>query len=186
LAQKAIQLDDGDAEAHALLALVYLNRGPLDAALSEADRAIALNPNDADSYATRGAVLVYSGRAKEAIASFEIAMRLNPRMVSKQFEPIGWAYYFERRYKEAITSLKAGASVNPNDYYDQAGLAACYAQLGQIDEAVHAAEEVRRIWPFFDVDSFVVTFDTNCSATPAVCRANHAFIAAGLHKAGLK
>jgi adenylate cyclase len=142
LAQKAIELDDGDAEAHTLLGLVYLNRGPLDAALSEAERAIALNPSDADSYATRGAVLVYSGRAREAIISFEIAMRLNPRMASSQFEPIGWAYYLDRRYKEALTSLKAGADVNPNDYYDQAGIAACYAQLGQMDEAAHAAGEV--------------------------------------------
>jgi adenylate cyclase len=185
-AQKAIELDDGDAEAHALLGLVYLNRGPLDAALSEAERAIALNPSDANSYATRGAVLVYSGHAGEAITSFEIAMRLNPRMVSSQFEPIGWAYYLEHRYKEAITSLKAGASVNPNDYYDQAGLAACYAQLGQMDEAAHAAGEIRRIWPFFDVESFVVTFDTNCSTTPSVCRANHSLIVEGLHKAGLE
>jgi tetratricopeptide (TPR) repeat protein len=157
----------------------------LDVALSEAERAIALNPSDADSYATRGAVLVDSGHAGEAITSFEIAMRLNPRMASSQFEPIGWAYYLERRYKEAITSLKAGVSNKPHDYYNQAGLAACYAQLGQMDEAAHAAGEVRRIWPFFDVDRFVVTFDTNCS-TPLVCRANHALIVEGLHKARLK
>ena len=186
LAQKAIELDDGDAEAHALLGLVYLNRGPLDAALSEAERAITLNPNDADSYAIRGGVLVYSGRASEAITSFETAMRLNPRLVSNQFEPIGWAYYLDRRYKEGVMSLKPGVSNNPNDYYNQAGLAACYAQLGQRDEAAHAAREVRRIWPFFGVDSFVVTFDTGCSTTPSVCRANHALIVEGLHRAGLK
>jgi adenylate cyclase len=187
LAQKAIELDDSDAEAHELLGVVYLNRGPLDAALREAEQAIALNPNDADSYATRGAVLVYSGRAGEAIKSFEIAMRLNPHMVSNQFEPIGWAYYLERHYKEAITSLKAGVSNNPNDYYNQAGLAACYGQLGRMDEAAHAAGEVRRIWPFFEVENFVATFDTNCSPTiPSVCAANHALIVEGLHKAGLK
>jgi adenylate cyclase len=186
-AQKAIELDDGDAEAHALLGLVYLNRGPLDAALSEAERAIALNPSDAHSYATRGAVLVYLGRAKEAIKSFEIAMGLNPRMGSFQMEPVGWAYYLERRYNEAIATLKAGVSNDPNDYFNQAALAACYAQLGQMDEAAHAAGEVRRIWPFFNVDSFVAQFDTVCSPTiPSVCAANHTLIVEGLHKAGLK
>ena len=176
LAQKAIELDDGNAEAHALLGRVYTIRGQFDVAISEAERAIALNPNDAGSYATRGAVLVYSGHPKQAIESFEIAMRLNPGMGSSRYTPVGWAYYLERRYEEAVTALKAGLRASPSDYYNYAGLAASYAQLGRTDEAVHAAEEVRRVWPFFDVDSFVAQFD----------EANRALIVEGLHKAGLK
>jgi hypothetical protein len=47
--------------------------------------------------------------------------------------------------------------------------------------------EVRRIWPFFEVESFVAQFNTNClPTTPSVCWANHALIVEGLHKAGLK
>ena len=175
LAQKAIELDDGNAEAHALLGRVYTIRGQLDVAISEEERAIALNPNDAGSYATRGAVLVYSGHPKEAIESFKIAMRLNPGMGSSRYEPVGWAYYLERRYEEAVTALKAGVRTSPSDYYNYAGLAASYAQLGRTDEAVHAAEEVRRIWPFFEVDSFVAQFD----------EANRALIVEGLHKVAL-
>jgi adenylate cyclase len=98
---------------------------------------------------------VYSGHPKEAIESFEIAMRLNPAMGSSRYEPVGWAYYLERRYEEAVTALKAGLRTSPSDYYNYAGLAASYGQLGRRDEAVHAAEEVKRIWPFFEVDSFV-------------------------------
>jgi hypothetical protein len=41
---------------------------------------------------------------------------------------------------------------------------------------MHAAQEVRRVWPFFDVDSFVAQF-----AEP-----NRALITEGLHRAGLK
>jgi len=94
----------------------------------------------------------------------------------------------ERRYEEAVTALKAGVRANPMDYSNPAGLAASYAQLGRTDEAAHAAEEVRRLWPFFDVDNFVALFDTGCSrAAPlSACEANHAIIAEGLHKAGLK
>jgi adenylate cyclase len=176
LAQKAIELDDGSAEAHALLGRVYTIRGQFDVAISEEERAIALNPNDAGSYATRGAVLVYSGHPKEAIESFEIAMRLNPSMGSSRYEPVGWAYYLQRRYEEAVTALQAGVRTSPSDYYNYAGLAASYAQLGRTDEAMHAAGEVRRVWPFFDVDSFVAQFDS----------ANRALIVEGLHKAGLK
>src|SRR5216683_5690411 len=176
LAEKAIELDDGNAEAHALLGAIYFNLGQFDVAIAEAERAIALNPNDAASYATRGAILVHSGHPKEAIESFEIAMRLNPGMGSSRYEPVGWAYYLERRYEEAVTALKAGVRTSPSDYYNYAGLAASYAQLGRTDEAVHAAEEVRRVWPFFEVDSFVAQFD----------EAHRALIVEGLHKAGLK
>jgi TolB-like protein/class 3 adenylate cyclase/Flp pilus assembly protein TadD len=175
LAQKAIEFDDGNAEAHALLGQVYLNRAQLDVAISEEERAIALNPNDAGSYAARGAVLVYSGHPKEAIESFEVAVRLNPGMGSSRFEPVGWAYYLERRYEEAIAALKAGLRTSPSDYFNHAGLAASYAQLGRKNEAVQAAQEVRRVWPFFDVDTFAEEFD----------EANRALIVEGLHKAGL-
>ncbi|MBV8361487.1 MAG: tetratricopeptide repeat protein [Deltaproteobacteria bacterium] len=188
LAQKAIELDDGNAEAHALLGWIYLDIGQLDTASAEAERAIALNPNDAGSYATRGAILVFSGHAKEAIESFEIATRLNPSIASSQEYPVGWAYYMERRYEEAVTALKAGLRASPSDYWNHAGLAASYAQLGRTDEAVHAAEEVRRLWPFFDVDDFAAMFYRYCInvAPPSACEANHAIIAEGLHKAGLK
>jgi TolB-like protein/class 3 adenylate cyclase/Flp pilus assembly protein TadD len=189
LAQKAIELDDGNAEAHALLGSIYLNLAQLDTAILEAERAIALNPNDAASYAARGAILVHSGHPKEAIESFEIAMRLNPSMSSSASEPIGWAYYMERRYEEAVTALKAGLRASPSDYSNYAALAASYAQLGRTDEAARAAEEVRRLWPFFDVNTFVMLFsDIGCSrqAPQSVCEANHATIVEGLHKAGLK
>jgi tetratricopeptide (TPR) repeat protein len=167
---------------------VYFNFGQLDVALSEVERAIALNPNDAGSYAARGADLVMSGHPKEAIESFEIAMRLNPSLSSSWAYPVGWAYHMERRYEKAVTALKAGLRASPSDYSNPAGLAASYAQLGRMNEAVHAAEKVRRLWPFFDVDDFVAMFYTDCmhAATPSACAGHRALIAEGLHKAGLK
>jgi TolB-like protein/Flp pilus assembly protein TadD len=191
LAQKAIELDDGNAEAHALLGAVYFNLGQFDVANVEVERAIALNPNDEGSYAIRGAILVMSGHPNEAIGSFEMAMRLNPSMGSSLEEPVGWAYYMERRYEEAVTALKAGTRASPSDWSNYACLAASYAQLGRTDEAVQAAKEVRRLWPFFDVDSYVAIFSSGCmraarAAPRSVCEANRALMAEGLHKAGLK
>jgi hypothetical protein len=79
-----------------------------------------------------------------------------------------------RRYEEAVAALRAGLRASPSDYFNHAGLAASYAQLGRKDEAVQAAKEVRCIWPFFDVDTFAAQFD----------EANRALIVEGLHKAG--
>ncbi|MEA2783203.1 MAG: adenylate cyclase [Rhodospirillaceae bacterium] len=179
LAQKAIELDADNAEAHRLLGDVYFNRVQFDLAIAEHDRAIALNPNDAESHDARGRILVYVGRPDEALKSFEIANRLNPNLGSGQIhlEHLGWAYYLERRYEEAVAALTAGVRAGPDDYYIHAGLAAAYAQLGRKDQAAHAADDLRRVWPFFEVDSFVVQFQGD---------ANRALVVEGLRKAGLK
>ena len=177
LAQKAIELDDGDAEAHAVLGNVYFIRAQYDLAISEDDRAIALNPNDWASYGERGSNLAFIGRPKEAIESFEVAMRLNPGMVSNRWYPVGWAYYLDQRYADAIRALEAARRASPDDLGIHAGLAAAYAQLGRKDEAAHAADEVRRTWPFFEIDTFAAQFQGDAS---------RALIVEGLRKAGLE
>jgi TolB-like protein/Tfp pilus assembly protein PilF len=176
LAQKAIELDDGNAEAHRVLGSVYLERVRFDLAIGEEDRAIALNPSDAAGYVARGSGLVYTGHPEEAIVDFEIAMRLNPSMGSGRMEPVGWAYYLDHRYGDAVRVLEAGRRTSPDDYFLYAGLAASYAQLERKDEAARAAEDVRRVWPFFKVDDFIAQFQGE---------ANRALIAEGLRKAGL-
>jgi adenylate cyclase len=151
-------------------------RVQFDLATGEYDRAILLNPNDADGYAARGSILVYTGHPEEAIESFDIAKRLNPNLGSGGLEPVGWAYYLERRYEEAITVFNAGLRTSPDDYFVYAGLAASYAQLDRKDEASHAADDLRRVWPFFETGRFVEQFEGD---------ANRALIREGLHTSGL-
>jgi adenylate cyclase len=177
LAQKAIELDDGNAEAHALLGGVHSDRLQFDLALSEDDRAIALNPNDWATYAQRGSDLVNMGHPKEAIVSFEVAMRLNPSMVANRWNNVGWAYYLDQRYGDAIRVLEAARRTSPEDYFVHAGLAASYAQLDRKKEAAQAAADVKRAWPFFTVNAFARQFQGD---------ANRALIVDGLHKAGLE
>jgi TolB-like protein/Flp pilus assembly protein TadD len=176
LAQKAIELDDGNAEAHRVLADVYHERAQFDLAIGEEDRAIALNPSDAAGYTMRGSTLAYTGHPKEAIVDFEIAMRLNPSMGSGRHEPVGWAYYLDHRYGDAVRVLEVGRRTSPDDYFIYAGLAASYAQLERKDEAARAAEDVKRVWPFFKVDAFIAQFQGE---------ADRALIAEGLRRAGL-
>jgi TolB-like protein len=177
LAQKAIDLDDGNAEAHALLGGVYSVRGQYDLGRSEDDRAIALNPNDWATYAARGGDLAFTGHPKEAIESFDVAMRQNPQVVNKSWNNVGWAYYLDQRYADAIRVLEATRRTSPDDYFVHAGLAASYAQLDRKKEAAQAADDVRRTWPFFTVDAFARQFQGD---------AYRALIVDGLRKAGLK
>jgi len=177
LARKALDLDSSNAEAHQILADVYLNRGQYDLARDEADQAIALNPNDAFSHAARGGTLVFAGDSKEALKSFAIAQRLNPPMALFRLYPMGWAFYLVRRYDDAIRVTETGLSQSSSDYFVHAALAASYAQLGRWKDAERAAAETLRAWPFFQVDYFVAQFRS---------ASDRAFIAEGLRKAGLK
>jgi TolB-like protein/Flp pilus assembly protein TadD len=177
LAQKAIDLDADNAEAHRVLGGVYFNEVQFDLALSEDNRAIDLNPNDAGSYAARGAVLTFTGYPKEAIDSFDIARRLNPSLGAGRLEPVGWAYYLDKRYEDAIMVLKGGLGASPDDYFIYAGLAAAYAQLDRKTEAASAAADVRRVWPFFAVGTFARQFENET---------DRALVIDGLQKAGLE
>ena len=146
-------------------------------AISEVNRAIALNPNDDKGYADKGASLVSLGHAKEAIELFEVARSLNPAMGSGRYESIGWAYYLERRYADAVVALDTLLRTTPRDFLPHAALAASYAQLGRAEDAARAAAAVMRLWPFFQADVFARNFQGE---------ANRALIVEGLRKAGLK
>ncbi len=177
LARKALELDGSNAEAHALLADIYLNRTQFDLARAEADQAIALNPNDATSHASRGGLLVFAGDAEEAIKSFEVAMRLSPSLNIVRLYPVGWAYYLGQRFEDAARVMEGAVHQNPDDYFAHACLAASYAQLGRTEDAARAAKATLHAWPFFHVDTFTSQFNRE---------ADRAAIAEGLRKAGLK
>jgi hypothetical protein len=70
-----------------------------------------------------------------------------------------------------------GLRTSPDDYFNYAGLAASYAQLNHMDEAARTASDLKRVWPFFAIDSFTQQFQGE---------ADRALIVEGLRKAGLK
>jgi adenylate cyclase len=177
MAQKAIDLDPENAEAHSLLGGTYFNLGQYDLAISEEDRALGLNPSDAAAYASRAAVLVYTGDPKEAVTGFEIALALNPSLSAGRLEPVGWAYYLVQRYEDALKAFESALIKNPDDYFIHAGLAASYAELGRLEDAARAADAVMRTWPFFSVDTFAAQFQDAADRT---------HIVEGLRRAGLK
>src|SRR5271166_2479778 len=176
MAQKAVELDADNAEAHRLLGRIYFNKGQFDLANAEYDRAIALNPNDAESYDARGEILLYTGHPKEALESFDVAKRLNPSG-GDRLAPVGWAYYFLRRYEDAVTAFALDVRAYPDDHYGYSGLAAAHAQLGRRNEAAQAADDLKRVWPFFEIKRFVEQFQGDDY---------RALLVEGLRKAGLR
>jgi tetratricopeptide (TPR) repeat protein len=66
---------------------------------------------------------------------------------------LGLAYYLAGRYEESVAVLEPLAG--KSDLFAYIGLAAAYAELGRMPDAERAADEVKRLSPFFEVDQFV-------------------------------
>ena len=175
--QKALELDESNAAAHSLLSSVYTFQNKLDLAIKQAERAIQLNPNDSGSYNELGWALLWSGRLDEAVAALQMSLRLDSSSPRNIWWHLGIAYYLQERYDKALNILEEGLIKRPNFTGYHIALAATYARLGRPEAAARAAAAVRRLDPFFEVDSFGTGF-----RQPAHREA----IVAGLREAGLK
>jgi adenylate cyclase len=147
----AIRLDPDDGRCHDSLALAYLLRGDFDEALAHYERSVALNPNDANGLASMGHALAVCGRAEEGVRMVQRAMRLNPHHPEWYWSMLAIGLYAARRYEEALDAYRRIAVWKKP--WHLARLAACYAQLGRLDEARAQAAEVLRLDPDFRLSS---------------------------------
>jgi class 3 adenylate cyclase/TolB-like protein/tetratricopeptide (TPR) repeat protein len=154
LARKAIELDNLNGAAHALLANVAVHFGDYDRALEELKRAIDLNGSDAESYAVLVPVLLYRGDIAGAIAAGELVERIQPSApVSTEFN-LGLAYVLADRPADAVRVLERSIEQNPAHMYSNVMLAAAYAVAGRQPEAERQANRVRQRFPTFPREAF--------------------------------
>jgi Tfp pilus assembly protein PilF len=101
-AQKALQLDDGLAEAHASLAYVSMVFGwDWSTAEKEFHRAIDLNPNYATAHEWYAELLAARGRESEALAEMKRARDADPLLVLMHTAVAG-ALYYSRHYRVLV------------------------------------------------------------------------------------
>lgn len=160
LAKQALALDEpgANARAHGLLARVYSFTAQFDRAVVEADRAIEQNVSDAFAYALRGEALLWLGRLDESIAASEAAHRFDPRIDPDSGFTLAMAYYAAGRYKEALAAADAALARAPEYVYLHAVRAAAFGQTGDTEDARKAADQLRRLDPFFRVELFGTRF----------------------------
>jgi adenylate cyclase len=100
------------------------------------DRALALNPSFARGWHISGTLRLWAGRPELAIEHIEASLRLSPRArVGMSFSLLGAAYLVSRRFEEAVPKLVLAIQEDPNYPPPYRSLAACYAQIGRLDEA---------------------------------------------------
>jgi TolB-like protein/Tfp pilus assembly protein PilF len=113
-AQKALQLDDGLAEAHASLA--YINMvydWNWTSAEKEFQRAIELNPNYAGAHEWFAEFLAARGRESEALSEMKRARDADPLLVLMH-AAVAEALYYSRRYDDVISQCQQTLELDPD------------------------------------------------------------------------
>ena len=78
IAQRAVQVDEEEPQAHFVVGVALLWSRKHDRALAELQRSVAIAPNFAEAHLAMAHVLIYSGDAAGAIDSLDTGMRLIP------------------------------------------------------------------------------------------------------------
>jgi len=140
--QKALQLSPQEAEANANLAIALAKTGRLDDAITYFQKALALEPDSAEIHADLAGALLDKGRLDEAIPHFEKALASNPNSTQLHYY-LGRLLATRGRFQEAIPHLEKAAGGGDA----QAGgmLAAAYAQVGRLNDAIAAARKALQI-----------------------------------------
>jgi adenylate cyclase len=152
LAQKAIALDDSEANPHSILGLLLAMKGDYEKSVTEGERAVELNPNSADAHARLAISLYSSGRREEAIASFKQAICLNPIPPVYYLFHMSLAYAMAERYEEALAVSEKAVNREPENVLARIFLAGNYGLAGRAEEARVEAAEVIRISPKFSLE----------------------------------
>lgn len=130
IAERSVQLDDGDSRTHVSLGLVSMYHRLHDQARMHLEKAARLNPSDVHALAYLSRLELFGGNSDLAIGRIREASKLNP------FGKYGWylgqAFYVAGRYDEAVMAFK---SLSEPTAMVVAWLAASQAMAGQAREA---------------------------------------------------
>ena len=151
---RALALDENDADVHRILSAVYISRNDLERARLHQERALALNPNYDLVVVQQGEVLTWLGAPEEGIEWIRKAMRLNPHHPERFWSHLGKAHFAARQYQEAISAFM---HLSAPDFSHHAFLAAAYAWLGDRTAAAAHAARVGVLAPDYTTAAFLET-----------------------------
>lgn len=146
-ARRAVDTAPSNHLAHHALASVLFFRREIQAFRSAAQRAIELNPMDGFTIGYMGFLLSYSGDWDRGCALMEQARNLNPNHPGWYWFPPFFNAYRKGDYRAA---LEFALKVNmPGFWRNELALAATYGQLGELELARNAAQELLAVRPDF-------------------------------------
>ncbi len=144
-ALRALELDEGLAEAHTSLAFVRMHfEWDWPNAKSEFARALELNPGYATAHHWYAFWLIAQGRAEEALREIRLAQELDPLSLIINTD-VGEMLYYARRYDAAIEQAGRTVEMDPGFALARRLLGVAYRAKGQFTPAIHELEAAARV-----------------------------------------
>ncbi|HEX3561093.1 MAG TPA: winged helix-turn-helix domain-containing protein [Pyrinomonadaceae bacterium] len=144
-AMKALELDEGLAEAHASLGYVkHRYEWDWPGAEREFKRAIELNPGYATAHQWYGWYLVTLGSFDGALAQFKLANQIDPLSLYTNLT-VGAPYFYSRQYDKAAEQYRRVTEMNPDFWLGHWWLARTFEQEGKYEEALAELQKMAKI-----------------------------------------
>jgi serine/threonine protein kinase/TolB-like protein/Tfp pilus assembly protein PilF len=144
-ALRALEMDDGLAEAHASLALVKaFYEWDWAGAETEYQRAIELNPGYASAHHWYGWYLSLIGRLSEAIAQIKKAHDLDPLSLEINSD-LGLSFFFAGKYEQALEQFQKALEEEPDSIWTRFFLGWSFEQMGQLEKAIAEYSKARQV-----------------------------------------
>jgi DNA-binding winged helix-turn-helix (wHTH) protein/TolB-like protein/Tfp pilus assembly protein PilF len=140
-AMRALEMDDGLAEAHATLGFIhfYYDWNGVEAG-NEFRRALADNPNYAMAHSWYGEALVAMGQYPEAVAEARRALEDDPLSLIVGSNA-GWTFCLAGKYDQAIETLKKTIEIDPGFPRAHFRLGRAYEQNKLYEMAISELEQ---------------------------------------------
>ena len=139
-AKRAVDLDDGLAEAHASMGLVSLMMWDWGTADQELRRALELNSNLSDAHEYRSWYLAAVGKLPEAVSEGKMAQDLDPLSISIN-TGLDTLYYLQRDYDKALAQCRNALEISPDAGSIHYDLFDIYSAKSMRDQAIDELEK---------------------------------------------
>ena len=145
-ALEALRLDSTLAEAHTSLGFTLLfYEWDWERAENEFKQAIELNPNYATAHFWYAMYLTVCGRHEEAIDRGKRAQELDPLSMMIN-DARGWAYFFMRRYDNAIEAFQKALLTTEGFWYAHWALSVVYFQKEMYEKSLTEIQKARDLY----------------------------------------
>ena len=144
-AMKALELDEGLAQAHAALGRVAMMLDmDFPAAMRFFQRAIELNPGHTSTYTSLGRLYTCAERHRESEEAMLKALGMDPLSMIIH-TTVGDAYYYAREYERSLVYYQKAVELDPRFDGAHTDLARSLEAVGRFDEAEREYVEGRRL-----------------------------------------
>jgi len=146
---RVVQRERHYVQAWNALCRIHLELGHLDRARQAFGMALAVNPRDWGVYFTYADHYLEKKRYGRSRGVLLEVLDLNPSSViaAEAHNYMGYLYYLEARYSEALTSFQAALELNPSLAVAWFNLGNLHFHLKRMDEAVKCYQEALRADP---------------------------------------